>query len=106
MGSNWPAGNGHNVRYDAPVVNTHMKSTGYNYLTDTVSSVVADTGKCGLCHRNVKGHRNGTGFAHLSSSGNGNCGGTFTFSSGGAGNGSTTCGSVKCHSGKPTPTMN
>ena len=103
MGSNWPAGNGHNVRYDAPVVNTHMKSTGFNYLTDTFASVVADTGKCGLCHRNVKAHRNGTGFAHMSSAGNVNCGtGNFTITVTTPGS-NATCGNVKCHSGKTTP---
>jgi hypothetical protein len=109
LGDGWTAGNGHasGVRHDAPVVNTHMKSTGFNYLTDTFAAVVADNTKCGLCHRNTK-HRNGSGFAHLSSAAGSTysqCGTTpFTFSTGGVGNGTnTTCGNVKCHSGKTTP---
>ena len=109
-GRDWAAtGNGHLVRHDAPVVNTHMKATGFNYLTDTFASATADTGKCGLCHRNVK-HMNGSGFAHLSSatgSTYSQCGTTpFTFTVGGAGTGpsdNAKCSNVKCHSGKDTP---
>ena len=104
----WAAGNGHQVRYDAPVVNTHLKASGYNFLTDNYSTVTRTAnGACVLCHRNAK-HRNGSGFAHLSSatgSTYSQCGATpFTFSSGGVGNdNNVTCNNVKCHSGKVTP---
>jgi len=110
LGDAWSAGNGHAaaIRHDAPVVNTHMKATGYAYLTDTYNAVVADNTKCGLCHRNTK-HMNGSGFAHLSTVTDATysqCGTTpFTFSTGGVGtgNGAVTCSNVKCHSGNTTP---
>ncbi len=85
-----------------------MKATGFNYQTDNYASVTADTGKCGICHRNVK-HMNGTGFAHLSTVTDttySECGTTpFTFSTGGTGTGTdaVTCSNVKCHSGNTTP---
>jgi hypothetical protein len=98
----WSAGNGHMVRYDAPVVNTHMKATGFNYQTDTFAAVTVDNNKCGQCHKGVT-HRNGSGFAHLSSAGNAQCGtGTFTVNVTTPGS-NTTCSNVSCHSGRTTP---
>ncbi len=109
--------NGHTVRYAPPATDTHMTATSYfNYTSDTFSAVTQDTSKCGLCHRNIKSHRNA--FAHLSSA----SGFTYYTTSstyyftyningssigrGGVGQGKTdnaTCSNVYCHSGSTTP---
>ena len=104
-GRDWTTtGNGHLVRFDAPVVNTHMRATGFNYQTDTFAAVTVDNNKCGQCHKGAK-HMNGSGFAHLSSAMPAQCASPVTFSTGGVGTGTgaVTCDNVKCHSGKTTP---
>jgi hypothetical protein len=94
----WAAGNGHFVRYGAPVVNTHLGLASGYATTDVFLTVANDAAKCGKCHLST-GHNNGT-IDRKTVNGGGMCGGDFTFI-GTAPN--TQCGSAKCHSGKTTP---
>ena len=106
-GRDWTGYNGHTVRYDSPVVNTHLVGTAnYNGSTDNYSTVVTNVNLCGKCHHPAAGvsetadHRNGT--IDVNPQGNGNCSGNFTVNVITSGS-NVTCGNVKCHSGKTTP---
>jgi hypothetical protein len=97
----WAAGNGHAVKYGAPVVNTHLlANASYNKDTDTFAGVIASATQCGMCHGGAV-HNNGT--TELVPSGNGQCGGNFTIKAGKVSGSNVVCSSVKCHSGKDTP---
>ncbi|MBI5695948.1 MAG: hypothetical protein HZC51_09470 [Nitrospirae bacterium] len=99
-GKDWAAGNGHYVRYDAPVVNTHLKASGFDASGATAyATQVGVGGSCNTCHSGGT-HRNGT--ADVAGNGNGNCGGNFSITVTTPGS-DATCSNVKCHSGKTTP---
>ena len=96
----WSGPNGHLIRYDAPVVKTHLTASGFIAATDNYSTVTSDPTKCGKCHSGGV-HQNG--HIVLNGSDNANCGMNFTFTviTSGA---KVTCSDVYCHNGKTTPT--
>jgi len=101
-GNDWTAGNGHLVRYDPPVIDTHMLASGYDPVNDEYDIITADTSRCGFCHAGGT-HRNGT--IDVSSAGRGynNCTTTdFTINVNTSGS-DVTCSNVSCHSGVDTP---
>ena len=100
-GKDWATGNGHLVRYDAPVVNTHLPASGFNASTDTYAG---DTGAAGACYKCHGGgtHWNGKIDVITTGKGYGYCASDFTFNNISTGK-KVTCSNVQCHSGKTTP---